>query len=304
MTTSQVLFRKVVQVASLPMCLELPGPLFTVDDGPAGAFADHRLQPIVRRQLDHAEDVELQLGSRTGDVGQGRTQSTLAHLFVVFCVVIDVTDWVGHPIAQNVDGETPLALGDPNPTIERPARFGVSDEPFPMLRDAPVANPPGVIAMSHSVPLDPAARNFECSAYPSGLLDPVHCKPRRQPIWIAVIAERIMNAIEPELESHIVAVVDQHAGLAQLRLRERQPVEREIVEIGVVGYPPLVEVQRQRARIRPPDADVIAGLSATGQIEVDLHAEFFFRHDQLPEQAVTRSLPGNWPVPEVVSGAE
>src|SRR5271166_2188697 len=65
-----------------------------------------------------------------------------------------------------------------------------------------------------------------------------------------------------------------------------------------------MEVQRQRLRFRAPNADVVAGLSAAGQIEVELHAEFFLGHDQLPEQTVTRSLPGHRPMPEVVGGAE
>src|ERR1700758_3142763 len=99
------------------MCLELSGAVFTVDDGSAGPFANHRLQPIVRRQLDHPEDIQLQLGSRTGDVREGRAQSTLAHLFTVFGVVVDVADWVGDPVADDVAGKTPLALGDPYPSI-------------------------------------------------------------------------------------------------------------------------------------------------------------------------------------------
>src|ERR1700722_16910887 len=72
----------------------------------------------------------------------------------------------------------------------------------------------------------------------------------------------------------------------------------------MIGDPPLVEVQRQRAGIRAPDADVVAGLTAARQVEVDLEAKLFFRHDQLPEQGVARSLPGHRSVPEVVGGAE
>src|ERR1700735_1326775 len=72
----------------------------------------------------------------------------------------------------------------------------------------------------------------------------------------------------------------------------------------MIGHSPLVEVQRQRAGIRAPDADVVAGLTAARQVEVDLEARLFFRHDQLPEQGVTRSLPGHRSVPEVVGGAE
>src|SRR5271156_2708618 len=103
------------------MRLELPGTVFTVDNGAARTFADHRLQSIVRGQLDHAEYVELQLGARTGDVGQGRAQPTLAHLFAVFGVVLDITYRIGRPVADHVAGETPLALGDPYPSIERSA---------------------------------------------------------------------------------------------------------------------------------------------------------------------------------------
>src|SRR5580658_4666520 len=99
------------------MCLELPRTLFAVNDGAAGAFANNRLQPIVGRQLDHTEDVELKLGLCTGDVGQSRPQPTLAHLFVVVGAVVDVTHRVRRSIAHDVAGETPLALGDPNPTI-------------------------------------------------------------------------------------------------------------------------------------------------------------------------------------------
>ena len=72
----------------------------------------------------------------------------------------------------------------------------------------------------------------------------------------------------------------------------------------MVRYPPLVEVQRQRSLVWAPYADVVAGLPAAGQVEVDLHAEFFLGHDQFPEQAVARSLPGHRPVPQVVTGAE
>src|SRR5271170_5627635 len=140
------------------MCFELPGTLFTVDDGAARTFADHRLQSIVRGQLDQPEYLELQLGARTGDVGQSRAQPTLAHLFAVFGVVVDVTYRIGHPVADHVAGETPLALGDPYPSVECAARLGVGDEPFPVLRYAPVAHPPGVIAVPHSVPLDATAR--------------------------------------------------------------------------------------------------------------------------------------------------
>src|ERR1700758_2737460 len=189
------------------MCLELSRTLFTVDDGSAGPPANHRLQPIVRRQLDHPEDIELQFGLRTGDVRQRRTQPMLAHLLTVFGVVVDVADWVGDPAPDDVPGETPLALGDPYPPVERPARFGVGDEPLPMLRYAPVTHSPGVVAMSHPVPLDAPARDFEPAAHPTGLLDPVRCEPRRQAVRIAVVAERLMNAVERELDSHGVAVV-------------------------------------------------------------------------------------------------
>src|ERR1700730_10841065 len=131
------------------MCLELSRTLFTVDDGSAGPLADHRLQPIVRRQLDHPEDIELPLGLRAGDVRQRRTPPMLANLLPVVGVVGDVADWVGDPAPDDVPGETPLALGDPYPPIERPARFGVGDEPLPMLRHAPVTHSSGVVAMFH-----------------------------------------------------------------------------------------------------------------------------------------------------------
>src|SRR6516165_9629959 len=113
-----------------------------------------------------------------------------------------------------------------------------------------------------------------------------------------------MNAVERELHSNAVAVVGQQAGLAQFGLCESQSVEREFVKVSVVRYPPLVEVQRQWALVWAPYADVIAGLPAAGQVEVDLHAEFFLGHDQFPEQAVARSLPGHRPVPQVIGGAE
>src|ERR1700761_3306918 len=125
------------------MCLELSGTVFAVDDGSAGPFTNHRLQPIVRRQIDHPEDIQLQLRSRTGDVREGRAQSTLAHLLTVFGVVVDVADWVGDPVPDDIPGETPLALGDPYPPVERPARFGGSDKPLPMLRHATVTHSPG-----------------------------------------------------------------------------------------------------------------------------------------------------------------
>src|SRR6516165_5292451 len=119
-----------------------------------------------------------------------------------------------------------------------------------------------------------------------------------------MVAERVVNAVELELDSYILAVVGQQAGLAQTGLRESESVEREFIEVSVIRHPPLVEVQRQGTRFRAPYADVVAGLSAAGQVEVDLHAEFFLGHDQLPEQAVARSLPGYRPVAQVITGAE
>src|SRR6516165_12418529 len=113
-----------------------------------------------------------------------------------------------------------------------------------------------------------------------------------------------MNAVECELHSNAVAVVGQQAGLAQFGLCESQSVEREFVKVGVVRYPPLVEVQRQWSLVWAPNADVVAGLPAAGQVEVDLQAEFFLGHDQFPEEAVARSLPGYRTVPQVVSGAQ
>ena len=142
------------------------------------------------------------------------------------------------------------------------------------------------------------------AAHPAGLLDPVHREPRRQAVGIAAVAERVVNAVEGELDSHVVTVVGHHAGLPQLRLAEGQSVEREVVQVGVVGHLPAVLVQRQRPRIRPPHADVVSGLSGAGEVEVDLHAEFVLRHGQLPEQAVASSLSGDRPVPEVIGGAK
>ncbi|HXL61983.1 MAG TPA: hypothetical protein VN959_15145, partial [Mycobacterium sp.] len=66
------------------MGFELSGTLLAVDDGLAGTLPDHGLQFVVRGQFDHSEDIELKLGSLPGDVGQGRPQATLAHLFTVF----------------------------------------------------------------------------------------------------------------------------------------------------------------------------------------------------------------------------
>src|ERR1700741_2769489 len=57
-------------------------------------------------------------------------------------------------------------------------------------------------------------------------------------------------------------------------------------------------------RIRRGQRGPVSALAAAGQVEVDLHAEFFLGHDQFPEQAVARSLPGHRPVPQVVTGAE
>src|SRR3984893_15286275 len=108
--TSLAPAREVCQVASLPTGFELSGTLLAVDDGLAGTLPDHGLQFVMRGQFDHSEDVELQLGSDTGDVGQGRPQPALAHLFTVFCVVFNVANWVSDPIAHHIAGETPLAL--------------------------------------------------------------------------------------------------------------------------------------------------------------------------------------------------
>ena len=119
-----------------------------------------------------------------------------------------------------------------------------------------------------------------------------------------MVAEGVVNAIESELDSDAVAVVGHHAGLAQLWLTERQPIECEFVQVGVVGYLPAVLVQRQRLRIRPPHAHVVSSLAGAGEVEVDLHAEFVLRHGQLPEQAVPCPLPGDRSVPEVIGGAE
>src|ERR1700739_1704602 len=63
-------------------------------------------------------------------------------------------------------------------------------------------------------------------------------------------------------------------------------------------------VAREGPLVGSPHADVVAGLPAAGEVEVDLHAEFFLRHGELPEQAVAGSLPGHRPVPQVVGGAE
>ena len=106
--------------------------------------------------------------------------------------------------------------------------------------------------MPHSVPLDVPSRDFEPTAHPPGLLDPVHSEPRRQAVGIAVVTERVVNAGEIELDSHAVAVVGHPAGLAQLRLSEGQPVERELVQVGVVGYPPAVGGAAPRVALPGP----------------------------------------------------
>src|SRR3984893_3157784 len=224
-STSLALAREVCQVASLPMGFELSGTLLAVDDGLAGTLPDHGLQFVVRGQFDHSEDIELKLGSLPGDVGQGRPRATLAHLFTVFCVMVDVANWICHPVTHNVAGETPLALGDPDPSIDCPARFGVGDEPLPMLRHTPVAHSPRMVAMTHSIPLDAAAVDFDPSAHPSGLFDPIHREPRRQAVGIAVVAERVVNAAEREFYSHAIAVVGHPARFAQLRLRKGEAAE-------------------------------------------------------------------------------
>src|SRR5271167_1486709 len=128
-----------------------------------------------------------------------------------------------------------------------------------MLRHAPVTHPPGMVTVSHSVPLDATARDFQPSAHPTSLLDPVDREPRRQAVRIAVVAESVMNTVERELDSYAVAVIGQQAGLAQLGLRESESVEREFVKVSVVRYPALMEVQRQRSLVSAPNADVVPG---------------------------------------------
>src|SRR5262249_12079044 len=219
-------------------------------------------------------------------------------------VLVDVAHRMGHAVAHDIAGETPLALGDPDPAVDRTARLGIGDEPLPVLWDTPVAYAPGMVTMSHPIPFDAAACDFEPAAHPPGLLDPVHRKPGRQPVRIVVVAECIVNAVEGKLYSHVVAVVGHHARLAQLRLGQGQPVEGEVVQVGVVGDLSTVQLQRERSCVRPPDADVVAGLPAAGEVEVDLHAEFVLGHGQLPEQAVTCSLPGDRSVAEVIGGAQ
>ncbi len=116
--------------------------------------------------------------------------------------------------------------------------------------------------MAHAVPLDAPARDFDAAAHPARLLDPIHREPRRQAVGIAVVAECVVNAGEGELDSHVIAVVGHHARLPQLRLAQRQPVEREFVQIGVVGHLSAVQMHRQRLLVRAPHADVVAGLPA------------------------------------------
>jgi hypothetical protein len=161
-----------------------------------------------------------------------------------------------------------------------------------------------VIAVSDAVQIDAPTRYLERATHTSCLLDPVHGKPRGQPVRIGVVAECIVNAVECVFDSHVVTLVGEYAGFTQLGLCERQPAEREVIQVCVVGHPALVQVQCQRSRIVTPHADVVAGFSAACQVQIDLKPESFFWHDEFPEQGVARSLPGHRPVPKVVGGAE
>src|ERR1700761_6896021 len=98
--------------------------------------------------------------------------------------MLDVTHGVGHAVAHNVATETPLTLGDPDPSVKRTPRFGVGDEPFPVLRYAPVPHPPRMVAVSHPVPPDAAPTDFKTSVHPTRLFDPVGSEPRRQAVGI------------------------------------------------------------------------------------------------------------------------
>src|ERR1700752_4774869 len=61
-------------------------------------------------------------------------------------------------------------------------------------------------------------------------------------------------------------------------------------------------MQCQRLGIGPPYAHVVAGFAATGEIEVDLHAELVLGHGQLPEKAVASAFPGHGSMPQVIGG--
>src|ERR1700759_493923 len=295
---------QVPEVGAGPVGLELARTGLTVDLGGPGALVDHGAHRVVGGELDHPEHVQAQVGGLPGDIDEVGLQPPLGHIGVVVGVVVDAGHGDGDPVTDDVAGEAPFAAGDPDPAVHDPAGLGVGDEPFPVVRDAPVAVSPGVVAVPGAVPVNAPVAKLEVPGDVAGLLQAVLGEPAGQAVGVGPVAERVVQRGEVEGQVHVVAVEPDLAGPAQVGLTDAEPFEPEVVEVGVCTDPAVGQLQRDRFGLRPPDRHVVAGPAAGADVQVDLQPELLLGHDQLPEQAVAPPAAVGGPVPPIVVGPE
>lgn len=124
-----------------------------------------------------------------------------------------------------------------------------------MLRQRPVPHAPRVVAVRHPPgEVDPAARDLQEALQPPRLLQPVLREPRRQPVGVGAVAERVVHAGEPVLQPHGVARVGDVRGAPQLGLGDVQSLEAEVVEVRVVTDHAPAQVERDRLGSGPQTA--------------------------------------------------